>query len=503
MAGGEGKPLSRLAVAAGGKLVSPISADVRIFDVCHDSRQAAPGMLFVAIAGSAVDGHDFAERASQAGASAICVERHLDLAVPQIVVSDSRAVLGPLSAEVHDHPSRTLSVIGVTGTNGKTTVTHYLESIALDAGLSTGLIGTIATRIGRTTIASTRTTPEASDFQRLLGQMRDAGVDLVAAEVSSHALDLGRVAATRFAVAAFTNLSQDHLDFHGDMDAYGQAKRRLFTEYEVGKAVINIDDTAGRSIASDYRGDLLTVGRDGEVRSSELRAVDTGTSFKLDTPYGSAQVVSPVVGSFNVDNAVLAAACALASDLRFGDVVDGLHSLAGVPGRFEIVSGDDPIRVVVDYAHTPEGVELALQAAGTMTPRRVIAMIGAGGDRDREKRPLMGSAASAADLAIVTSDNPRSEDPDSIVAAVAAGLDPETDAIIESDREAAIGRAVDEAEDGDVVLVLGRGHEPTQEIAGRQVPFDDREVARRALNARRSREGKSAETRTDSGRMAR
>ncbi|HSM44800.1 MAG TPA: UDP-N-acetylmuramoyl-L-alanyl-D-glutamate--2,6-diaminopimelate ligase, partial [Acidimicrobiia bacterium] len=385
----------------------------------------------------------------------------------------------------------------VTGTNGKTTVTHFVESIAFHTGKETGLIGTIHTRSADSTIPASLTTPEASDWQRTLAEMRDKGVNLVAAEVSSHALEFGRVRGTRFAVAAFTNLSQDHLDFHGDMDAYRNAKRRLFTDYEIGTAVINVDDPVGSDIATGYEGALLTVGSGGTF---SLQSVDTQPShstFTVDTPGGVRSLSAPVVGEFNVRNLVLAGACCVAAGLDQEVVFDAMSKVGGVPGRFEVVSGVDPITVIVDYAHTPEGVSTAVDTARALSPGRVIALLGAGGDRDRRKRPAMGAALSRADLAIVTSDNPRSEDPGEIADAVMSGVDPASDHLLELDRRTAIAAAIGAADDGDVVLVLGRGHEPFQDLGTHQTPFDDRQVAADALGERR----RSAEIGDGSGSM--
>ena len=483
----------------GGSLVSPETGqiEVPVVDVTHDSRQAGNGVLFVAIRGASADGHAFISGAVAAGSMVVCVDHPTGSRVMEIVVPDTRSALGPLAAAVQGDPSQNIKVIGVTGTNGKTTVTHYIESIASSAGLSTGLIGTIQTRVGDESVTSIHTTPEASDFQRLLARMRDSGAELVAAEVSSHALDLGRVAATTFAVAAFTNLSQDHLDFHGDMESYRSAKLRLFDDYEIGTAVVNVDDEVGREIARTFRGTLLSVGADGEIGHGKTAPSARGMSFRLTTPWGSAELTAPVLGSFNVDNAVLAAACSLAAGLGFDDVVSGLESLERVPGRLEVVSHDDPIRVIVDYAHTPEGITEAVATARDLGGGRIIALIGAGGDRDQAKRPLMGSAVSDADLAIVTSDNPRSEDPAAIANAVASGLDSSTESIVDLDRSSAISKAIKTANDGDIVLILGRGHEPLQEIAGEMRPFDDREVAREALSRRRI----SADSSPSSGSM--
>lgn len=460
-------------------------SDPAVFDVTHDSRRVMPGSIYLALRGANTDGHDYVESAVAEGAVAVCVDHEVGATVPQLIVPDTRAVLGELAALVHDHPSRSLDVIGVTGTNGKTTVTHFIESIAANAGRVTGLIGTIHTRYAGVSVSSVMTTPEASDFQRLLAEMRDAGVEVVAAEVSSHALDFGRVNSTRFSVAAFTNLSQDHLDFHGDMDSYRAAKERLFTDYEVGTAVVNIDDPVGRGLAGTYMGNLVTVGAVGDVSISGLAPMPGGSRFTFATPWGLSELTAPVMGEFNVSNLAIAAACCLGVGMSFGDVIAGMTRVAGVPGRFEIVSGDDPVVVIVDYAHTPEGVARAVDTARRLTDGRVIGLIGAGGDRDRAKRPAMGAAISSSDLAVITSDNPRSEDPNEIVAAVVSGVPSGSESVVEVDRRRAIDIAVDAAEDGDVVLILGRGHEPYQQIAGEKIAFDDRKVSAASLQRRR------------------
>jgi UDP-N-acetylmuramoyl-L-alanyl-D-glutamate--2,6-diaminopimelate ligase len=471
---------------------------VEVDDVTHDSRRVAERSMYIALVGGNFDGHEFVGDAVRRGAAAVCVERETSPAVPELVVDDTRAVVGYLAAAIHDHPSHSMDVIGVTGTNGKTTVTHYIDSIGRHAGRVTGLSGTIHTRIAGREVPSSMTTPEATEFQRLLADMRDAGVSLVAAEVSSHALEFGRVRATRFAVAAFTNLSQDHLDFHGDMRSYRMAKERLFREYEVGTAVVNVDDPVGAGIAAGYRGELVEVGTRGDVRVSDLTMVPGGSRFALATPWGSASVVTPVIGDFNVTNLAVAATSCLAVGVDFDVLVDGLAVVEDVPGRFEIISGDDPIVVIVDYAHTPEGVARAVETGRRLTGGKVIGLIGAGGDRDRAKRPAMGAAISEADLAIVTSDNPRSEDPHAIVAAVASGLVEGGEHVVEVDRRRAIDRAIREATDGDVVLILGRGHEPYQQVDGERILFDDRRVAGEALSRRRRSAAKGGE----SGSMA-
>jgi UDP-N-acetylmuramoyl-L-alanyl-D-glutamate--2,6-diaminopimelate ligase len=479
-----GSSLDRLAAVTGAELIG--SGSTKVMDVTHDSRRVGPGSLFIAVRGSESDGHRFVGDAMAAGASALCVERRMDVALPQLVLPDTRSAMAVLAVEVHGDPSRRLKVVGVTGTNGKTTVTHYLESMAVGAGMLAGLMGTVQTRAAGQVFDQERTTPEAPDFQRLLAAMADLGCQVVAAEISSHALELGRVKGTRFEVAAFTNLSQDHLDFHGNMDAYLAAKTRLFREYEVATSVINIDDPAGQGIASAVDGDLVTVGAGGDAFAEEVRPTPAGTSFRMVTPWGSADVEARLRGMFNVENAMLASVSALSVGLTFEQVVSGLVDLPVVPGRFQTISGDDPVTVIVDYAHTPDGVRMSVATARSLGAKRLIALVGAGGDRDRDKRPMMGSAVSGADVAVITSDNPRSEDPEAIIAAVVEGVSDGTELVVEVDRRLAIRTAIGMAMDGDVVLILGRGHEPFQEVGGRFLPFDDREVGQAELRALRS-----------------
>lgn len=480
-----GSTLSALAMAVGGEVHG--DGAITVTDVVHDSRQAGPGKLFVAIVGSSVDGHDLVESAVAAGSPAVCVSRRIESGVPQIVVTDTRQEMGVIADAVHGHPSADLAVVGVTGTNGKTTVTHYVESIALRAGLTPGLIGTIGARMAGENVPLERTTPEASDFQRLLAGMRHRGCEMVAAEVSSHALAMGRVRGTRFEVAAFTNLSQDHLDFHGDMESYLEAKRSLFTDYEVGTAVINVADPAGESVAASTGVPVVRVGPGQDAAAANLHLGPAGADFDLVTPWGSDTVHAPVSGRFNVDNVVVASVCCLAAGISFDAVVAALADLPPVPGRFQRVSGTDPVTVIVDYAHTPGGMSQVIEAARELTSGRILVVGGAGGDRDRDKRPMMGRAMSAADFVVVTSDNPRSEAPATIVESVAEGVVPGTPHEVVVDRRQAIRRAIAEASPGDLVLVLGRGHEPFQELAHGKVEFDDRLVAADLLaDARRS-----------------
>jgi len=471
--------LQSLAGIVGGRISGPPdSGDIVITDVVHDSRHAAAGSLFVAVSGFVTDGHDHVAAALTAGAAAVCVaDDGRAEGSPAIIVADTRRAMGPLAAEVHGHPADRLRMIGITGTNGKTTVAHLLGGIASAAGLEPAVIGTVGSSIAGKAITQPRTTPEATDFHRLLREMVDSGVDLAALEISSHALALGRVAAARFDLGAFTNLSQDHLDFHSDMEDYYLAKRRLFTQSDRG--VVWIDDPAGARLASEVEIPLVTVGRtDADVVCEPSAATLDGTTLRIRGVSGGAEFRLRLPGDFNVSNAAVAAACAEASDIEWRAIAAGIESVKRVPGRFEVV----PIpaanaTVIVDYAHTPEGVASAVSAAARLAPGRVVAVVGAGGDRDRAKRPLMGRAAATADLAVVTSDNPRSEEPTRIVAEVAAGVPASAEVEVEVDRRAAIRLALARSKKGDVVLILGKGHEQGQEIGSEIIPFDDRTVA--------------------------
>ncbi len=479
------RALDELAEVTGGHVIG--TAQTRVFDVTHDSRQVDQGTLFVAIQGANFDGHDFVDQAVERGASGVCVNNPASTEVSQLIVRDTRAALGQLAAEIHDRPSDSIDVIGVTGTNGKTTVTHFIHSLLTSVGIPTGMIGTLGSVVGERVIPSPRTTPEASDFQRTLASMRDLGAVKVAVEVSSHALELKRVEATRFAVAAFTNLSQDHLDFHGNMADYQRAKERLFEEFVIETAVVNVDDPVGAGIAEGYTGELVRVGERGEFRFSDLEPNREGNSFILHSPEGRRSVQLPIFGAFNISNFVLAVACVYASGVELDRLWPHLESVQPVPGRFEIVSleADDGSlpRAIVDYAHTPEGIEKAVETGREMTTGRVIVVFGAGGDRDGAKRPLMGKAASGADVVIITSDNPRSEDPEAIIDDIVAGGDGPTLRV--SERRQAIATAIGMATADDLVMVLGKGHESGQEIAGVVYPFDDADVVRQELILRR------------------
>lgn len=453
--------------------------DVVVTGASADSRQVRPGWIFIAIPGQRFDGHGFVSNASGNGAVGLCVSHAVDSNLPTIEVSDTRAVMASLAADVHGYPSHHTAVVGVTGTNGKTTVTFLLEAIARQSGRMCGLVGTVVTRLGDVYMENPHTTPEATDLQRLFRRMVDGGAEMVACEVSSHALALGRVEKTRFAVGAFTNLSQDHLDFHGGMENYFQAKARLMTLAE--QKVIWVEDPYGARLA-ELNPDALTVGWEHEVSARGVQGDARGTGFELVVPGGSALAYVHLPGRFNLANALIAAGCSHQLGFDPAEIAAGLGSLGSVPGRFEVISGDAPIMVVVDYAHTPEGIDTVIETARTLSEGRVIALLGAGGDRDRGKRPHMGRAGSAADLLIITTDNPRSEDPASIITQVLEGVD-QAAALSILDREEAIATALESARPGDIVLILGKGHESTQEIGGVHHPFSDQNVARDKLRA--------------------
>jgi UDP-N-acetylmuramoyl-L-alanyl-D-glutamate--2,6-diaminopimelate ligase len=455
-------------------------------DATHDSRQVGAGSLFIAVKGFTSDGHRFLDQAVASGAVAVVVTEPVSVDVPMLRVSDARSVMGPLAAAIHGHPSREIPIVGVTGTNGKTTVTHMVEHILSTAGRLPGLVGTIHTRVGQDAIPALHTTPEATDFQRLLRQMIDRGADAVAVEVSSHALALHRVDATWFEVVAFTNLSQDHLDFHLDMESYFAAKASLFDPERARHGVVWVDDPWGERLARSTRLPLTTVGAEGDVKVRVVAADLTRTTIDLDLESGPRTVRVPMAGAFNAENAAMAATICRRLDVEEDLILAALESLPGVPGRFELVSEADPIGVFVDFAHTPDGISEVISTIRQLVSGRVIAVVGAGGDRDRDKRPLMGAAAAAADVVVVTSDNPRSEDPDAIIEAVMQGIHGSAEVIRLVDRREAISVAIARAMDGDAVVILGKGHERGQEIAGFKHPFDDRIEARAALEARRS-----------------
>ncbi len=458
--------------------------EAAVSSVTHDSRTVQAGSLFVAIRGMESDGHDFAHSAVAGGAVAIAVDHQLELEIAQLVVTDTRAALAPLAATVYRHPSDEIDVLGVTGTNGKTTITHMLASIADEAGIDAGVVGTVGASVGGRSWPMTHTTPEASDLQALLRLMVDDGIDLAALEVSSHALDLHRVDDISFSAVAFTNLSQDHLDYHGTMETYYATKAALFTSSRAEVGIVNIDDPAGRRLVGDTDLRVSTVsvrGADADIAAEVVAADLTGSTVLLRTSGWEGEFRLPLSGLFNISNAAIAAAMALEVGIEQGAVTAGLSSIGTIPGRSERIEAGQPFGVVVDYAHTPDAVRNIVVSTQDIADGRVIVVVGAGGDRDQAKRPLMGAATSAADMVVVTSDNPRSEDPDTIVAQVAEGTGREVERRV--DRREAIRLAVGFAEPGDAVLILGRGHETGQRIGDETLPFDDREVAREELAA--------------------
>lgn len=459
--------------------------DVKISGITHDSRAVTPGDLFVAIRGMTSDGHRFVGSAVDRGAAAVAVEEIVSVGVPQIIVPDARAALAWLAAAVFGDPSRRLNVIGVTGTNGKTTVTHLLESIAIAAGEVPAIVGTVGARIAGRAVPVPRTTPEAGDLQRLLAEMVDVGVDLAAIEVSSHALRLHRADAIWFRIVAFTNLTRDHLDFHGDMESYFNAKFALFDPARAERAVVLIDDEAGRRIAEMSEVPVTTVSARGpaDVAARGIRGGISRSAFEVLTDEVTFPVELALPGRFNVPNALLAAAISLEVGIPPAAIAAGLAGVEPIPGRFENVARGQAFDVVVDYAHTPEAIVTVVESSKPFIDGRLIVVAGAGGDRDQEKRFDMGRALASADLAIITSDNPRSEDPDAIITAVSAGARSVTGAtVVEApDRRLAIRTALGSARAGDLVMILGKGHEQGQQIGTEVLPFDDRTVATEEL----------------------
>jgi UDP-N-acetylmuramoyl-L-alanyl-D-glutamate--2,6-diaminopimelate ligase len=455
--------------------------DVEVFALAYSSESAVPGALFFCVPGFRVDGHEFAQDAVKRGAAALVCERPLGLGVPEVIVPSVRAAMPEVAARFYGDPTAELKVVGVTGTNGKTTTAFLVRALLEAAGVQTGLLGTVKSVVGGVEEPVERTTPEAIDLQATFRRMLDSGDRACAMEVSSHALELGRAEGIHFACRIFTNLTQDHLDFHPDMEHYYLAKARLF---ETAPAAINIDDPYGRRLVGEAGGPLVTYARadpDADVRPHAAEIGAGGViSLIATTPRGPLPLDVRLRGGFNVENVLCAVALAEVLEVPHEAVRAGVAAVAGVPGRFEPVDAGQPFTVLVDYAHTPAGLENVLRSAREITPGRLICVFGCGGDRDRGKRPVMGAVARRlADVAVVTSDNPRSEGPAAIIADITAGFAMD----VEVDRRTAIERAVAMAGPGDVVVIAGKGHEQGQELADRTIPFDDREVAREALSA--------------------
>ncbi len=475
----------------------------------YDSRQVTPGALFVALKGQHVDGVAFAQQALVKGAIAIVSENDPPegWTSPWVKTPDARAALAALAAVHYGHPSEDLLVVGITGTNGKTTTSYIIAAVLDAAGVRSGRIGTVTYDVGAEERDAPRTTPEASDVQQLLREMVMNGCGACAIEVSSHALMLKRVDFVRFAAGVFTNLTRDHLDFHGDMPSYFAAKRRLFEMLPPGAAsIVNLDDQYGAELAAGL-GHKVTYGIDqpADVNPGPLDLSLTGVKFDVRTPRGLFAIESELPGRPNVYNILASVAVGVGLDLPQRAIQEGVRHVTRVPGRFQVVSTrSDDLVVLVDYAHTDDALRNLLETIRPLAKGRLITVFGCGGDRDRSKRPLMGAvAARLSDLVVLTSDNPRSEDPAAIIEEIKRGIVPPSDRpamhqgqvlppihvtpyLTVVDREEAIGRAIREAAGGDVVLVAGKGHEKYQVIGDRQLPFDDVEVARAALARRRS-----------------
>jgi UDP-N-acetylmuramoyl-L-alanyl-D-glutamate--2,6-diaminopimelate ligase len=454
---------------------------VEVTALAFDNRLVTPGTLFFCVPGFTRDGHDYAPDAIARGAAALVVQRPLGLGVPEVLVENVRAAMAPAAATLNGDPTAALRAVGITGTNGKTTTAFLVRGLLEAAGIHTGLVGTVNAVVGGAERPMVRTTPEAIDLQRMFAEMRDTGDAAVVMEVSSHALALHRADAIHWAVAIFTNLTRDHLDFHPTMEDYFLAKRRLF---EAGPevAIVNVDDPYGQRLAYDFP-DAIRIGIESahaQLRPTRIESDAGGSTFTVD----GRELHSPLPGRFNVLNVLAAVAAVRALGVDDATIADALRHAVRVPGRFEPVDEGQPFAVLVDYAHTPDSLDNVLRAARPLATGRVIVVFGAGGDRDRAKRPLMGAVACEhADVVIVTSDNPRSEDAEAIVAAILEGCGAGVD--VEIDRRAAIERAIGIAAPGDVVIVAGKGHEQGQEFEdGRTIPFDDVSVAREALRAR-------------------
>ena len=472
--------LTRVLAASG----TGANGAAEIADLAYDAHRVVPGSVFFCVPGSRVDGHEFAERAVAVGAIALVVERPLELDVPQLLVDDARGSMAVAADAFYGEPTRALEVAGVTGTNGKTTSAFLLRSVLQAAGRSPGLVGTVEWVVGGVARPAPHTTPEAIDLQRLFREMLDAGDESVAIEASSHGSALRRLDRVRFDALVFTNLSQDHLDLHGTMENYYQAKRRLFVGAQPPPAAVNVGDEHGRRLALELaetrRAPLITFGTTdaAEIRPEALELGPQGSRFRA----AGIDVETPLRGRFNVENVLGVIAAGILLDLDDEAIAEGVRTVRGVPGRFEPVDEGQPFALIVDYAHTPHALDIVLRAARGLGDGRVICVFGAGGDRDRGKRPLMGAvAAERADVVVVTSDNPRREDPLAIIQDVLQGAG--TGVEIDPDRRTAIGRAVTLARPGDVVVIAGKGHEQGQETDGVVMPFDDRVVAREALRA--------------------
>lgn len=487
------KTLSSLLIAASAD-DDDAALGLSVSGIAYDSRVVRPGDLFVAVSGALTDGHLYLSQAARSGAVAALVER-LDKqsleVIPQYVVADSRVALALVAAAFYEYPARALRLVGITGTNGKTTTAHLVENVLNAAGLPTGVLGTVEYRFAGVSLAAARTTPESADLQRMLWEMSRQGAKAAAIEVSSHALELGRLRGCEFDTIVFTNLSPEHLDYHKDMETYFAAKSRLFdvSVYPARRYVINTDDAYGRRLASVCpRDKSITYGKGPacDVRLLEYDLLPDGISLNVSISGKESEFRSLLKGSLNVENILAALGVGLAFELAPELIARGLRSAGGVKGRFQALERGQDFNVIVDYAHTPDGLEKLLESARLITPGRVITVFGCGGDRDRSKRPLMGAiAARLSDVYVITSDNPRGEDPEAIIAEVGRGVgksSAEGHAVV--DRRKAIALAIGMARQGDTVLIAGKGHEIGQIFADRTVPFDDVQVTSQILDER-------------------
>lgn len=479
--------LSKLIENTGFELINP-GEDIDVARIEYDSRRVKPGEIFSCVVGTFMDGHDFAESAVKNGASALIVERELPLPVPQILAKNSRRAMAELAMKLYDHPAKKLRIIGVTGTNGKTTTTYMLKSIAEKCGLKVGLIGTIRNIIGDRVISTQRTTPESTELQEILAMMLRENVDLVVMEVSSHSLDQERVYGIEFEIGGFTNLTQDHLDYHKTFENYLAAKRKLFERSSF--AVVNADDPHSAMLLEGLDVPRMTYGvrEPADIYAKNIEICVRDVEFDMTTPEGSAHIAVPIPGLFNVFNAMLAVGISMKLGFPLDKISEGLASVAGVTGRMESLDTTGfPFSVILDFAHTPDGLINLLTSVREFAKGRVISVFGCGGDRDHAKRPIMGEAAGRySDFCVVTSDNPRTEDPMSIIKSVLTGVDKTAVkyVVIENRREA-IRYALTHARKNDVVVLAGKGHETYQEINGVKYPFDEKVVVRELLSEMR------------------
>ena len=468
--------------------------DISVEGIAYDSRKVKPGYLFVSISGFTHDGHDYIDEAIEAGAAAILVEKEIriDREATVIMIDDTRQGLAKVSSAFYDHPSQKLKVVGVTGTNGKTTTTYLIKSILERAGYKSGLIGTIKNKIGDQDYKTQRTTPEALDLQALFAKMVEEGVTHVVMEVSSHALELNRVDEIDFNIAIFTNITQDHLDFHDSFEDYLAAKGKLFSKLEGDEektAIINIDDPHSDQILDFSEGSIITysIEKDANLKAKDITISPTGVEFLVEVFSDRIDLNLNLTGLFNVYNTLAALGAGASLNIKLDDIKEGLEEVQGVAGRFEIIDEGQDFGVIVDYAHTPDSLKNILQTAEDFVEGRIIVVFGCGGDRDRSKRPIMGQVATElADFSVITSDNPRSEEPAAIIDDIEVGVKEISkvageDYIIIEDRAEAINYGIEIAQANDLVFIVGKGHETYQILKDKTIQFDDRQVAREAL----------------------